>query len=43
MAGVVVRVRSHAVGFGVSKRFAVLFMGNGINDNHWGATGLATT
>jgi hypothetical protein len=21
------------------KRFAVLFMGNGINDNHWGATG----
>ena len=21
------------------KRFAVLFMGNGVNENHWGATG----
>ena len=24
---------------GFPKRFAVLFMGNGVNENHWGATG----
>ena len=34
--------RRHA-GARFPKRFAVLFMGNGINEDHWGAEGSAPT
>ena len=34
-----VRVCSNASSSPFPKRFAVLFMGNGVNENHWGATG----
>ena len=39
VAGFVVRLRGDTSSAAFPKRFAVLFMGNGVNENHWGAEG----